>query len=213
MRYTIKAKVGVVLILTVWGLSGGALRAQPATVAPSPSSQMLSLIVTPLLSGIVAVICAFVTIRFDTRKTINQELIKKRILIYDSAVPKLNDLLCFFLSRGAWKALNPPLMIQRKRELDQTMYIYGSLFRREVFNQYQVFIHLCFDHYTGVGRDACFRVSRSRLKSEWGAEWQPDWDVYFVPAEKISSHKEVKREYENLLCLFAEEIGARHHLI
>ena len=209
MRYTTKIGVGIAWILTTWGLSEETLWAQAAAVAPPPSSQMLGLIVTPLLSGIVAVIGAFVAIRFDARKAINQELIKKRILIYDNVVPKLNDLLCFFLSQGAWKSLSPPLMIQRKRELDQTMYIYGPLFRQEIFNQYKIFIELCFDMYTGVGRDARFRVNRSRLQNEWGAEWKPEWDGHFVPAERIANHKEVKGEYERLLALFAEEIGAQ----
>lgn len=82
----------------------------------------------PVLGGLIAIIGGYVAIRFDAKKTVNQELIKKRILIYDGLAPKLNDVLCFFLSVGFWKSLSLPMMTQKKRELDQTMYVYGPLF-------------------------------------------------------------------------------------
>jgi hypothetical protein len=88
-----------------------------------------------MLTGAIGIVAAFIAIRFDARKNVNQELIKKRISVYDSLAPKLNELLCFFLSRGSWKSLNPPLMIQRKRELDQAIYVYGPLFSGSVFEQ------------------------------------------------------------------------------
>jgi len=192
-------------------VSGGALHAQ--TPAPNASPQLWTLIVTPLLSGAIGIIAAFVAVRFDARKAVNQELIKKRIAIYDAIAPKLNDLLCFFLSRGPWKSLIPPLMIQRKRELDQTMYVYWHLFTQAVFDQYNLFIHVCFKTFTGVGHDACLRADHNRLRKEWGADWKSEWDVHFVDSTEIAKNQDVMREYNKLLALLAAEIGARQHVI
>lgn len=162
-----------------------------------------------MLTGAIGIIVAFVTIRWDARKTANQELIKKRIEIYDSVAPKLNELLCFFLSRGAWKTLQPPLIIQRKRELDQTMYVYGPLFSAATFDQYNVFMHCCFRMFTGVGHAARLRADLRRLQQEWGTEWQPEWDSSFVAAKEVAIDQDVMRQYNALLNLLAAEIGAR----
>jgi hypothetical protein len=195
-----------VMAVAISCVSGGVLHAQ--TPAPAGGVQLWSLIVTPLLSGAIAIIGAFIAIRFDARKTVNQELIKKRIWVYDIIAPKLNELLCFFLSRGPWKSLTPPLMIQRKRELDQAIYIYGPLFSHAVFDRYNIFINLCFKTFIGVGRNACLRANHNRLRSEWGADWKPEWDTHFVPSE-VARNEDVMREYDSLLILLAAEIGAR----
>jgi hypothetical protein len=194
-------------VIAIVGASGGISHAQTPT--PGAGPQLWTLIVTPLLSGAIGIVAAFFAIRFESRKTTNQELIKKRILVYDAIAPKLNDLLCFFLSRGPWKSLSPPLMIQRKRELDQTMYVYGPLFVQIVFEQYNIFIHLCFKAFTGVGRDACLRANHNRLRKEWGADWKPEWDTHFVAPVEAAENQHIMREYDKLLALLAAEIGAR----
>jgi hypothetical protein len=187
-------------------ISAGGLHAQ--TPASSPGSQLWTLILAPFLSGAVGIIAAFVTIRFDVRKTVNQELIRKRISIYDAIAPKLNDLLCFFLLRGNWRSLTPPVMIQNKRELDKTMYVYGPLFTQTVFDQYNIFIQVCFKTFMGVGRDACLRANHGRLQSAWGAHWKPEWDICFVPLDNASKNQEIMGEYDKLPTLLASEIGA-----
>ena len=196
-----------VLALPMICISGTCSYAQ--TAAPVSNFQMLSLIATPAITGAIGVIGAYIAIRFDARKTVNQELIKKRIAIYDNVVPRLNELLCFFLSRGSWKSLSPPLMIERKRELDQAIYIYGPLFSTIVFNQYMSFVNICFETYAGVGRDARLRANHSRLSQHWGAEWKPEWDGLFAPPAKEVRNQDVAREYNKLLTLLASEIGAK----
>jgi hypothetical protein len=195
-----------VLAVPVVCVSEGVLAQTPASNA---IPQLWTLIATPLISGVVGIIAAFVAIRFDARKTVNQELIKKRISIYDVVAPKLNDILCFFLSRGAWKSLTPPLMIQRKRELDQAMYVYGHLFTQPVFDQYGVFINICFKTFTGVGRDPYIRANNTRIRNEWGEDWNPPWDAYFIASAEATSNQDVMQEYNKLLSLLATEIGAR----
>ena len=196
-----------VTALVLCCVSSRDLRAQ--TLASAGGAPLWPLVVTPLLSGAVAIIGAFVAIRFDARKTVNQELIRKRISIYETVAPKLNDLLCFFLLRGAWKPLPPPLMVQRKRELDRAMHVYGPLFSSRVFQQYNIFIHLCFKTFTGVGRDASLRANHTRLQSEWGTNWKSEWDDYFAEPSETSKNRDIVREYDTLLTL----LGARQHSV
>jgi hypothetical protein len=208
LKDVIRLGAGVMAVPIVC-VSGGGLHAQTTVSGASP--QLWTLIVTPLLSGAIGIIAAFIAIRFDARKTVNQELIKKRISVYDAVAPKLNE--CFFLSRGPWKSLTPPLMVQRKRELDQTVYVYGHLFTQAVFDQYNVFIHCCFKTYTGVGRDACLRANHNRLRNERGADWKPEWGAHFVDSSEVANDQDVMREYNKLLALLAAEIGARQRPI
>ncbi len=202
------------LRITAWAivtpvvcLSGTMLHAE--AIPPTTGAPLWSLIATPMLTGAIGIVAAYIAIRFDARKSVNQELIKKRISVYDSVAPKLNELLCFFLSRGSWKSLNPPLIIQRKRELDQTIYIYGPLFSPSIFEQYNIFIHTCFKTFVAVGRDACLRADRNRLKIEWGSEWKPEWDSCFVAPAEAAKSEDVMQEYNKLLAQLATEIGAR----
>jgi hypothetical protein len=49
---------------------------------------------TPVIAGIIALMVANFGLHLERQKVINQELIKKRIGIYDEVGPKLNDIYC-----------------------------------------------------------------------------------------------------------------------
>ena len=166
-----------------------------------------SAIASPLLTGALGAVAAYLAIRFDTRKTLNQELIKKRIDLYDEVAPRLNDLLCSFLAVGQWKTLPPPIVLQRKRDLDRFIHVYGPLFSQVVVDQYKVFIHKCFRTFTGSGRNALLRADRSHLQKEWGEAWQPDWDEQFVGSRDVVTERELRAEYSKLMVELAAGIG------
>ena len=177
-------------------------------------------LITPLLTGIFGVLVAYIAIYFDRKKTSNQELIKKRIEVYDDMAPKLNDLLCFFRIWGDWKGLPPPMMIQRKRELDRAIYVYGRLFSQATFDKYQEFIHTCFVTFVQVGKNAVLRADRVRLQREWENGWQSAWDecfvdptrLYIVDGKRIAAVVDgeiVATKYNELMILLASEIGVR----
>ncbi|TPG58128.1 hypothetical protein EAH89_09205 [Roseomonas nepalensis] len=100
-------------------------------------------------------------------------------------------------------------MIERKRELDQMMCVYGPLFDKAVFDQYNAFIHSCFRTFNGVGRDACLRADLTRLQETWGTQWNSEWNGFFVDAKQKATNQEIARGYNNLLHLLALEIGIR----
>ncbi|MGF7175874.1 hypothetical protein [Azospirillum doebereinerae] len=177
------------------------------TVQSAPPAQWWSLIVTPIVAGFVGLLAAFIGIKLDWIKAANQELIKKRISVYDNAIPKLNDVLCFFLIIGSWKDLDPTIIVKRKRELDQIMHTYKYLFSPSVFEQYDKFIHLCFKTFNGIGRDACLRADLRKLQRNWGAKWNSQWNSLFVNEKEVIDMKVISNEYNIFVTLMASEIG------
>ena len=162
----------------------------------------------PLLTASLAAAGAWLAISFDRRKTINQELIRKRISIYDQMAPKLNDLFCFFRSVGPWKSLNPALMISHKRELDRMIHVYGPLFSQPLSDRYHAFIHTMFAMYQGIGEPAKLRAPRARLQMEWGSDWKSEWDSAFVERAEPASDSALISAYDLLMQQFAAEIGS-----
>jgi hypothetical protein len=55
----------------------------------------------------------------EERRWLNQKVIEKRLALFESMAPKLNDLLCYFTYVGHWKELQPPRIIGLKREPDK----------------------------------------------------------------------------------------------
>ena len=66
--------------------------------------------------------------RFEHFQWRNQRLIEKRIAIYDSIAPDLNDLLCYFTYVGCWKELAPPDVVALKRSIDKKIYLAAPIF-------------------------------------------------------------------------------------
>jgi hypothetical protein len=166
---------------------------------------------TPLAVGVVG---WFISRQLAT----NQELIKKRIQIYDSVAPLLNDIYCHFRCIGDFRSISPPEIVNHKRVLDRNLYVYHALFSSQLFDQYQRLINqFCFRPYTGAGESAKIRASANIIKMQWKEKWQPEWDKYYdeedIPFEQ---HDQFVLEYQRLLELFAENLGfrrSRRHFI
>ena len=183
--------------------AGGSAHAAAALVTAEPP-WWWGAAAAPLLTGAAL---AYLAVRVDGRKVLNQELIRKRIDLYDQVAPRLNDLLCAFLVVGHWKELPPPVVLQTKRDLDRVMHVYGPLFSQVVVGQYRVFIHKCFRTFTGSGCDALLRADRVHLQKEWGEAWQPDWNQRFVTPRDVVTGRELRDEYARLMSELAAAIG------
>ena len=186
--------------------AGGTCRAA-SVVPPAEPPWWWGAAAAPLLTGALGAALAYLAIRLDSRKILNQELIRKRIDLYDQVAPRLNDLLCAFLVVGHWKELPPPVVLQTKRDLDRIMHVYGPLFSQIVVGQYKVFIHKCFRTFNGRGCDALLRADRVHLHREWGEDWQPDWNQRFVIPRDVVSERELRDEYARLMAELAAGIG------
>ncbi|HEY3620416.1 MAG TPA: lysozyme [Candidatus Sulfotelmatobacter sp.] len=163
--------------------------------------------VTPLLTSLLGLAVGYFGLRLDVRRTTNQELIKKRLEVYEKTVPLLDDLVCFFLSVGNWRTLEPPNVVGRKRELDRFFNIYAPLFSQDLFQRYQSFAICCFSTYHRVGSDARLRADINVVKENWGSDWNPSWDERFVGSDATSSRWEVVTAYRELMSVFSKEIG------
>ncbi|MBO9560162.1 MAG: hypothetical protein J7515_16460 [Caulobacter sp.] len=165
---------------------------------------------TAALSALFGLGAAWIAIAFDRRKTINQELIKKRIEVFDKMAPKLNDLLCFARCVGDWRNLSPGLMLKHKRDLDRDFAIYRALFSGALAQAYFNLIEgQYFAAWQGSGQDARLRVLPARLMSEWGAAWDPAWSGLFSAAQDARRPEQIAQAYVALMNQFAVEIGAR----
>jgi hypothetical protein len=163
-----------------------------------------------VLSASLALAAAWIAISFDRRKTLNQELIRKRLAIYDDMAPRLNDILCFFFCIGRFKSLPPAEIITHKRSLDRTIKVYGPLFSETLRRSYDRFIKYCFKAYEGgTGNPALIAADVGHLAFEWGTDWQAGWTPGFVAPDKAADLGEVRRRYDALMRQLAIEVGAR----
>jgi hypothetical protein len=160
------------------------------------------------LGALLALLVAWIAISFDRRKTVNQELIRKRLSIYDDMAPKLNDIVCFFSCIGRFKSLPPATIIDHKRDLDRAINVYGPIFSPRLQDRYDAFIGFCFVAFCGgVGRPSLIAADVVWLEEEWGDEWQAGWKSGFVAPDAAADIDEVRRRYGALMRQFAVEVG------
>jgi len=152
---------------------------------------------------------AWIAINFDRRKTVNEELTKKRLVVYDDMVPKANDQLCYITCVGCWKTFNPEKLLNHKREFDRSLYINGPLFSQDLIRYGHRFIFACFITFTGAGKPAKLRADKLYLETQWQQDWDHTWDSFFVGPSEIIKDKELREAYNAFVDQFAIEIGAR----
>ncbi|RQS71650.1 hypothetical protein DID96_12665 [Burkholderia sp. Bp8963] len=141
----------------------------------------------------------------------NQKLIEKRLALYDTVAPLLNELLCFYTWIGHWKDISPDDVIRAKRELDRTFHIYRYLFDDDVYDAYHAYIHALFEIHTGAGQDA--RI-RSLIQAPNGDRtrhgtyaWNLAWNERFSSASVVDA-ADVRRHYTRLMERLRVSLGA-----
>jgi hypothetical protein len=116
--------------------------------------------------------------KFEHFQWRNQKLIEKRLQIFDDLAPHLNDLLCYFTYVGCWKDLTPLQVIQLKRTPDKKIFLAAPLFSPKFLSACANFIGLCYETYTGWGRDAKLRTKTERRQQAMG-NWESPWSDMF----------------------------------
>jgi hypothetical protein len=143
----------------------------------------------------------------ERRKVANQELTKKRIVVYDQVAPRLNDIMCFYRAVGHWASLDPDKIITAKREADRQMHVYRALFSPGFFATYQTFMDVCFETFSDPrgGAPAKLRLDRAHVTRQMGPRWVDAW------AERCSAKPatvaEMSAAYTAVMTAFAREIG------
>lgn len=168
-------------------------------------AKLLIGLLTPAALAIFGIYVHRVTKRFEHLQWRSQKLIEKRLSVYDDLAPLLNDVLCYFTYVGCWKDLSPPNVVALKRTLDKKIYLAAPLFSEAFFSACMNFQNLCFETYTGWGRDALLRTKWQRRKEACSNEWNKDWADCFSNSE--SDPKEIRSAYRRIMESFAVDIG------
>lgn len=168
-------------------------------------AKLLASCLTPLLVVGIGVYIHRLTKSFEQMQWRNQKLIEKRLSIYDRLAPMLNDNLCYFTYVGSWKERKPPEVVASKRMIDKEIHLAAPLFSPNFYAACSRFQDLCFEPFTGWGRDAKLKSLMERRKEANPASWDSDWDEMF--SREASNPKEIRQAYADVMTCFAEEIG------
>jgi hypothetical protein len=124
--------------------------------------------------------------------------------------PLMNDLVCFFTTIGHFRDIDPPAVIERKRQLDKLYFINEHLFDSTFRARYQQFIDAYFEHWKSPGEDAKIKASASWIRGERGPRtWDRDWDRLFTP-EPIDGGalaRSQREKYDRAMEAFAAQLG------
>ena len=198
--------------------------ARRAPVRPSASMTMASswnslevaklavAVLTPLLLVGLGVVINRAARRVEEAQWAGRKLVERRLELYDSMAPLLNDLYCFFECVGRFREVEPPKAVELKRELDKTFYVNRFLFTPAFSERYDDFMGACFKTFTGSGENAKLLAPVSKQERERGAAWDSTWAALFVPEEELSTSDRESRSgftasYTALMECFAGQVG------
>jgi hypothetical protein len=104
--------------------------------------------------------------RIDAVQWVSRKLVEERLPLYREIAPSLNDLLCFFMLVGHFRAIDPPKAIAIKRDVDRTVHANLYLFTPKFMERYYAFMQTCFATFVGVEQRRSFaRPSPSSVPS------------------------------------------------
>lgn len=168
-------------------------------------------VLTPAALAIFGIYINRVTKRFEQRQWRSQKLTEKRLAVYDELAPLLNDLLCYFTYVGCWRDLDPPAAVGLKRVIDKKIHLAAPLFSPDFFSACMTFQNLCFETYTGWGRDAALRTQVMRRQQSRASNWNTEWDAFF--SQNPSDPTEIRLAYQRIMQAFAEDIGVNSSFV
>jgi hypothetical protein len=167
---------------------------------------------TPLSVALIGVMLAVSTRRFERSRWLNQKLIEKRIELLSDALPKLNDLYCYFCWIGGWASFSPADMLQHKRDLDRLFHANQAFFSTPALAAYTSFADALFKTYTAPGVAARLRTGPTARhgdrSGEYSGKWNQKWDLMFAYEEERTDVDLVKQRYKALVACLGAEVGA-----
>jgi hypothetical protein len=159
---------------------------------------------TPIMTGVVGIILVHMGTKLDVTKQLHQELLRKRLQLFEDIAPKINDVFCFFQAIGHWADLGPDEIIKRKRAIDRVIQVNRYLFRSDFWEAYQRFENAHLEMFAAVGRPARLRLDVAHFRKLAGEGFKPEWPGVISPKE--GDHTEQRRHYESLMEILGKEI-------
>jgi hypothetical protein len=128
---------------------------------------------------------------------LNDQLVARRLAVYDEVRTKLNTIYCFVEDIGRWKDETPESITDLRREVHAIMHTNRALWPPDTFAAYLDYMdRVAFKTYSGVGEDAKIRTSLNMKGS------QPGWastSKNLIAPEKDPSHRESYDQVINLI--------------
>lgn len=168
-------------------------------------AKLIAGLLTPAALAALGIFIHRVTKRFEHRQWRSQKLIERRLSVYDSLAPDLNDLLCYFTYVGNWRSANPDDIVELKRSIDKRVHLAAPLFNREFFEACMDFQFHCFATYNGWGLDPLLKTSFERRREARPVDWKTEWEGLFADAPSTPS--DIRKAYARVMVSFAENIG------
>jgi hypothetical protein len=168
-------------------------------------AKLAASLLIPIALAVFGIYVHRITKRFEHLQWRSQKLVEKRLSIYDDLAPLFNDLQCYFTYVGYWRDLDPPAVVALKRSVDKKIHIAAPLFSSEFFAMCTAFQNLCFETYSGWGRDARLRTAFQRRQDARPNDWKTEWEDCF--SDKVSDPDAVCAAYRGVMEVFARDIG------
>src|SRR5882724_13589315 len=96
--------------------------------------------------------------------------------------------------RRVLEGARPTCSRESKRAIDKKAFLAAPLFSGPFFSAYMEFQNLCFETYSGWGRDALLRTSFQRRQEANPSDWKPDWNECF--SATASDPHAIRRAYK-----------------
>jgi hypothetical protein len=128
-----------------------------------------------------------------------------RLSIYKKAAPLLGDIVAYHFYVGRWKETSPADIIEKKRQLDETLYPHRALFTPEFFARYYTFMSQAFRSAGNHYGESSIRTNFQCRKPGLGGSAE-NWRPYFT-------NEDMRRglciAYASLLGSMSEELLLR----
>ena len=159
---------------------------------------------TPLVTGLVGVFVLRMGTRIEAARHVNQQLLNKRLELFEEIAPKLNDIHCFYQSIGHWAELDPQEIIRRKRAIDRAVQVNRYLFSADFWDTYQRFEQAHFEMFSAPGRPARLRLDVAHLGERLGDCFKQEWLPQAAPGG--GSHELQGERYQELMHILGQEV-------
>jgi hypothetical protein len=159
---------------------------------------------TPIMTGVLSLLVLRMGTKVDAAKQLHQELIRKRLTLFEDIAPKLNDIFCFFQAIGHWAELTPEEVIKRKRAIDREVAVNRYLFHSDFWDAYRRFEEAHFDMFAAVGQPARLRIDPAHLKERVGEGFAKNLGDF--ASSKPGNHQEQSDLYHSLMHILGNEI-------
>jgi hypothetical protein len=172
---------------------------------------LVAAFLTPLLLFLLGLIVARAARRIENAQWASRKIIERRLELHKEMAPILNDVYCFFTTRGHFRDITPPDALEKKRQLDKLFHTNKDLFSLKFQADYYDFMRSCFIEYSRLPEDAHLNAQAAWMREQRSYKgWDPEWDDRFVEmtaAKSKETAEEQKRKYEALMSAFADDLG------